>query len=224
MGSRRDGKGVFALATGGGKDATLALHRVRRTGLQVPLAFTMHHRESGRVRLHGVPEELLRVQARALGMELMTGSAGDGDYEAIYGDLLDRMVERGMDGVVYGNIHLADVRAWYEERTRKRGFQHREPLWGQEPGALVREFIEAGYRATVTGVNLESGNAEWLGREVDLEFVGEVEATGADPGGERGEYHTFVWDGPEFRDTVPFRADSYTEVMGHRVLALALSE
>lgn len=216
-----DETGPWALATGGGKDATLALYRARTAGLRVPFAFNVFEGNTGLVRFHGVPEALVRAQAEALGLDLVAGHTHPRDYPQVHRALLDELRDRGTRGLLYGNIHLADVQAWYQERSRAAGLAHREPLWGEDPAALVREFIQAGFRTTVTGVNLEHGDPGWLGRELDRELVEEMEAAGVDPCGEYGEYHTFVWDGPEFRTSVGFRIGRTLELEGHRFLELA---
>lgn len=123
--------------------------------------------------------------------------------------------------MLFGNIHLADIRAWYEERTTGRGFRHGEPLWGADPATLVDELIARGYRAKVVSVNLELGDPEWLGRELDAALAGELKSSvGIDPAGESGEYHTFVFDGPLFRAPVEFRVGERFEREGHLLLDL----
>lgn len=210
----------WALATGAGKDSTLALHRARAAGLNVTHAFTVYEGNSGLVRFHGTPVALVEAHAAALGLELLAAHTHPDDFETVFAALLDRLVERGVGGVIFGNIHLADVRGWYEERTTGRGLQHHEPLWDDPPGVLVRDFVTLGYRATVVGVDLARGLPEWVGREVTHEWIAEVEAYGADPCGEYGEYHTFVHDGPGFSSPVGFKTGAPLEMEGHRILAL----
>lgn len=212
--------GAWALATGAGKDATLALHRAREAGLHVPLAFSVVEGNTGRIRFHGTPEGLVRDQTEALGLELLTARTHPDDYEAVYRDLLSTLVARGFRGVVYGNVHLADVRGWYEERTSDAGLEHHEPLWGEPPARVVRAFVRAGFRAVVAGVDLSRGDPAWLGREMDEGLVRRIAEAGCDPCGEFGEYHTFVWDGPGFRSPVAHRWHEELERDGHRFLAL----
>ncbi len=101
--------------------------------------------------------------------------------------------------MIFGNIHLADVRAWYEERVRAAGLEHIEPLWGEPPGELVREVIARGYAATLTCIEEAKADPAWLGQTLSEEVVAAFEARGIDACGERGEYHTLVTDGPLFR-------------------------
>lgn len=211
---------IHALATGAGKDATLALHRARARGLEVRFAFNVFEGTSGRVRFHGTRAELVEAHARALELEPVLTHTHPDSFEDAFDGVLRTLSERGADAVVFGNVHLEGVREWYEERVRGAGLEHVEPLWGDPPGALVRELVELGYRATVVSVDLERGNPEWLGRELDHGLVEQIEASGADPCGEHGEYHTFVWDGPGFHEPIGFARGEVVEIEGHRLLDL----
>ncbi len=186
----------------------------------MPLAYSIHEGNTGRIRFHGTPAALLREQADALGLELIQAGTHPDDFESVYLRLLEELVGKEVEGVVYGNIHLRDVRAWYEERTRREGLSHLEPLWGGAPREIAREFVDLGYRATVVGVDLTLGDPSWLGRELDHAFVDQLEGSGVDACGERGEYHTFVWDGPLFRKPVGFRTGRILERDGHQFLDL----
>ncbi len=77
---------------------------------------------------------------------------------------LQELHDEGIAGVIFGNIHLADVRAWYEERVRAAGLEHVEPLWGEPPGRLVREGIDRGYAATLTCIEEATADPVWLGQ------------------------------------------------------------
>lgn len=211
----------FALAWSGGKDSLHALHRALERGVPVTHLFNIVESSSGRVRFHGVRRELIARQARALGLDLVQESSGPDDFEAAFHRVLDRLREEGIRGVVFGNIHLEEIREWYESRTRARGFEHLEPLWGEDPLRLVKRFLTLGYRALVVSVNLEEGDPAWLGQELTPGLVNRMVAPGGvDPCGERGEYHTFAFDGPRFREPVPFRRGEEVEMEGHRVLDL----
>jgi uncharacterized protein (TIGR00290 family) len=210
----------YALATAAGKDATLALHRARADGLEVPFALSIFDPTSDRIRFHGTRRTLVEAQADALGLELLALPAGPEDFEPVFVQALGRLREMGAGGLIFGNIHLEDVRAWYEERTRRAGLKHLEPLWGQRPGELVREVLALGYRATIVSVDLAQADAAWAGRELTFALVTEMEAVGADPCGERGEYHTFVSDGPLFRTPVWVRTGETLEQNGHRLVDL----
>lgn len=213
---------TYALSWSGGKDSTLALDRATRQGLNVGCLFNIYEGSTNRVRFHGVRRELIESQARALGLELVHRATHPDDFETVFRAVLEELKERGVHGTIFGNIHLADVRAWYEERTTGFGFQHVEPLWGELPGALVREFVRGGYLARVVSVDLQQGRREWLGREITDVLIAEFEHAGIDPCGEKGEYHTFVFDGPLFAEPVNVREAGQLEMEGHALLDLDL--
>ena len=181
-----------ALSFSGGKDSVLALDRAIRQGLAVDFLVTMYDEDSQRVRFHGVPVALIQEQANALGIPLLAYPNTPALFETVFLQSLQDLRQRGITTLLFGNIHLADVRAWYEERTSAAGLIHREPLWGDPPGQIVREFLARGYTALLTCVEEARANPAWLGASLTDELVQAFEQAGIDPCGERGEYHTFV--------------------------------
>src|SRR5689334_20105664 len=108
---------TYALFWSGGKDSLLALDRARRAGLSVTHLANIYEGNSGRVRFHGVRAEMIEIQARALGLNLIQSHTHPRAFEPVFLDALEDLKKLGVQGLVFGNIHLADVRAWYEERT-----------------------------------------------------------------------------------------------------------
>lgn len=194
--------GKHALMWSGGKDSALALHRARATGIEVARLINFYDAATGRVRFHATRVEMVQAQAAAAGIELGAIGTSWPEMEGRLAEELDRLRSLGFIGVVFGDIHLADVRAWYEDRVTAAGLEHIEPLWGEPPSELVREFVETGGRAVVTCVDLTRLDASWLGRTVDEGFVDDIAASGVDPCGENGEYHTFAFRGPVFAHAV----------------------
>lgn len=212
---------AYALMSSGGKDSTLALDRARRMGLDVRYLVNIYEGTSGRVRFHGVRHALIVEQARALGLELLTAATSPASFEGTFTHLLRELKALGVQGVVFGNIHLADIRAWYEERVRAQGLEHIEPLWGAPPVELVWEVLERGYRALIVSVDLARSAVRFLGRELDADVYTEISTRDdLDPAGEAGEYHTFVFDGPELRQPVAFTKGDTLVMEGHRFVDL----
>jgi uncharacterized protein (TIGR00290 family) len=191
----------YALMWSGGKDSLLALHRARGSGLRVERLVNFHD-ESGRVRFHATPRELIQAQADAIGLPLSHYATPWSAYEGMFRKVLADLASDGFAGVVFGDIHLADVRAWYEERVRAAGLEHVEPIWGARSMDLVREFVVSGHRAVITCCEEGKLDASWLGRMIDETFPDAVAALPIDPAGENGEYHSFVFDGPLFQRAV----------------------
>src|SRR5262249_34328503 len=144
---------------------------------------------TGRVRFHGVRHELIARQADALGLELISAHTTPDAFEPVFLRTLAMLKEKKLDGLVFGNIHLADVRAWSEERVLAAGLDHVEPLWGDTPIELLHEVVERGYRAVLVSVDLKQNAAPFLGRELDADLLTEIGITeDLDPCGERGEF------------------------------------
>lgn len=210
-----------AVAWSGGKDSMLALDRAIRQGRHVRFLFNIVDARSGRVRFHGVRADMIARQAAALGLDLVQVATHPDGFEDTFLSGLDELRRRGADTIVFGNIHLEDVRGWYEERTTAHGFLHEEPLWGGDPAALVMELLDRGYRTRVTSVDLQHARRSWLGRELDRELALEIGATPhVDPAGESGEYHTYVFDGPLFSAPIAHVTGDTREEAGHALIDL----
>jgi uncharacterized protein (TIGR00290 family) len=211
----------YAIMSSAGKDCTLALDRARRRKLDVQWLANVYEGNTGRVRFHGVRHGLVEAQARALGLEPVLRATHPDPFETAFERLLADLKGKGCTGVIFGNIHLADVRGWYEERVQAMGLEHIELLWGEPAIELIYEVVERGYHGLVVSVNLDGPATAFLGRDLDADLVTELGITDdLDPCGERGEFHTFVYDGPEFRSPVPFEIGETLEHEAHRFLDL----
>ncbi len=207
----------------GGKDSMLALDRAIRAGYHAPLLVTLYDGQSQRVRFHGGPTAVMQAQAEALGLESLLRPTTPETFERVFLETLRELRARGIGATIFGNIHLADVRAWYEERVRAAGLDHVEPLWGEVPRALVEEVVRRGYRALITCVEDARGDPGWLGATIDGTLIERFAALGIDACGERGEYHTLVTDGPLFRHTLAVRTGAAYTANGFTQLDVALT-
>jgi uncharacterized protein (TIGR00290 family) len=190
----------------GGKESAHALWRARQRGLRVDWLVNVYDRATARVRFHATPIAAIAHQAEAAGVPLVSVPTDGETFDASLRDTFATLVRQGCRGVVFGDIHLADVRGWYEKRTRAAGLEHVEPLWGEAPTTLLAEFVAIGGRAVLTCIETAKLDASWLGRVIDADFVRDIAATGVDPCGENGEYHSFAYRGPFFASAVPWRA------------------
>lgn len=191
------------LAWSGGKDSMLALHALQADPCyEVVALLTTLAQEYRRVSHHGVRERLLEQQADTLGIALqkvyLPVSCSNAQYEACMERALVRYVAQGVHWVAHGDIFLADLRAYRERNLAKIGMQGLFPLWGRDPQALVCTFIALGYQAYLCCVDATKLGPEFAGRALDRTLLDQLPPE-IDACGERGEYHTFVYAGPLFK-------------------------
>lgn len=193
----------------GGKDSAFALYEILKTQTyEVAALLTTVTRDYDRVSIHGVRRVLLEVQAEALGLPLeimlLHKGASDIDYEEGLIELLKKFKSRGVEKVVYGDIFLEDVRKYREDLLAKVGMKGVYPLWKKDTAQLARDFVDLGFRAIITVVDSQALGNAYAGREYDRQFLADLPAT-ADPCGENGEFHSFVYSGPIFKRPVMFK-------------------
>jgi uncharacterized protein (TIGR00290 family) len=202
----------------GGKDSCVALHALQRSpDHEVVGLLTTVTQDYGRISMHGVRTELLDPQAAALGLpveRVEIPAAGSNDtYEAAMAAALARYRAKGVSTVAFGDLFLADIRAYRERMLAPAGFAALFPVWGRETGAFARDFIAAGFQAIVTCVDLSQLDASFAGRVIDAQFLADL-PPGVDPCGENGEFHSFVFDGPNFARRVAFEVGESVEREG----------
>ena len=189
----------------GGKDSALALLRARASGRHVTRLVNFFDPATERVRFHATRRELIEAQADAIGLEVLQIGVPWEGYEAAFQGMLADLRDEGFAGIAFGDIHLADVRAWFEERVRAAGLEHVEPIWGEPPAALLDEFVASGSRAVITCVETSKLDESWLGRVIDESFAQDIARLPIDPAGENGEYHSFTFAGPLFHEPLRYR-------------------
>jgi diphthine-ammonia ligase len=214
---------AYAVFFSGGKDSMLALDRALRRGYRVARLVTLYDGTSGRVRFHGVPTDVMRAQAEALGLPTTLAPTTPETFEAVFLRTLEELRAEGIGGIIFGNIHLADVRAWYEERVRAVGLEHVEPLWGEAPLALAHETLARGYRAILTCIEEATADPAWLGQPLTEGMLEAFARAGIDPCGEHGEYHTLAVDGPLFRHPLRVELGETVSANGFRQIDVQLA-
>jgi uncharacterized protein (TIGR00290 family) len=202
-----------------GKDSAWALHMARdsldlvgllTTTSIVPTAAGQSSQPVERVSMHGVRRSLLDAQAHALGLgqyvvELPWPCSND-DYEARMRSMVERLVADRIEVVVFGDLFLADVRAYRERMLEGTGLRPMFPLWGQDTSELAREMIAGGLVATLTCVDLAKLPREYVGARFGTELPASV-----DPCGENGEFHSFVSQAPSFASAIEFTTAQIVE-------------
>jgi len=170
-----------------------------------------------RVSMHGVQRSLLHRQARALGLPLfevsLSPQSSNSEYEQKMGEVLTELKAQGVKAIAFGDLFLADIRAYRERMLQGIGLKGLFPLWGRHTTALARDFIRRGHRSIVVCVDSKALPSSFAGRVYDEPFLRELPAP-VDPCGENGEFHTFAFDGPLFISPVAFRKGDVVEREG----------
>ena len=191
----------------GGKDSSLALEAaLQDPTLRVEALLTTVTEGYERISMHGVRCALLEAQARAIGLPLeqvrIPIQASNDIYEAAMGEMLVRYQVRGVSRVIFGDLFLQDIRRYRETNLAKLGMRGIFPLWLKDTRKLAQDFIAGGFRAILVCIDPKQLDPAFCGREFDASLLAELPAS-ADPCGEKGEFHTFVYDGPIFRHSIP---------------------
>lgn len=195
------------LSWSSGKDSAWCLHELRRESRWevAGLLVTLNER-FGRVAMHAVREGLLEAQADAAGIPLwkipIPYPCSNGEYEAAMAEAVRHARAEGLSAVAFGDLFLEDVRRYREERMAGTGLEPLFPLWGRPTAELARQMIAGGLRARLTCVDPRHLPPSFAGREFDAALLAELPPN-VDPCGERGEFHTFAYDGPMFRRPIP---------------------
>ena len=191
----------------GGKDSALALHAVLQAGkYEVVGLLTTVNEANGRITMHGVREELLDQQAAAICLPLtkihLPEQVNMEVYDAIMRRHLKALIDKGVTHAIFGDLFLEDLKAYREKRLAELNITGVFPLWQQDTTELAQRFVSLGFRAVTVCVNEKQLDRRFVGQELDAAFFASLPAY-VDPCGENGEYHSFVYDGPLFAQSIP---------------------
>ena len=158
-----------------------------------------------RIAMHGVRRELLEAQAEAAGLPLwplpLPWPCSNETYETRMRDLIGKAHAFGVRAFAFGDLFLADIRAYRERQLAGTGIEPLFPIWGIPTHELARQMLLSGLRARLSCVDPKQIGGQFAGREYDEQLLAELPAT-ADPCGENGEFHTFVYAGPMLRNQI----------------------
>jgi len=207
----------------GGKETSLACYKAMRDkNLKVKYLLNMISEDGGRSRSHGISSALLRTQADALGIPIIQRKTTWEGYEGVFKEAVSELKKEGIEIGVFGDIDLQEHRDWIERVCREIiGIKPLLPLWKEDQEELLKEFIRIGFKAIVVATKADLLGKEWLGRKIDEELIEDLKKLndvdpapfcykgtlrskrgGVDLCGEKGEYHTFVTDGPLFNKRI----------------------
>ncbi len=190
----------------GGKDSSLALYEIFQRGEYKVVALLTTLGEVGRrVSHHGVREELLDEQAKSIGLPLekmyLPENPSNAVYESQMREVLSRYKDLGVNSVVFGDIFLEDLRKYREDKLAQIDMKGVFPLWKQDTAALVRRFIDLGFKARLVCIDPNKLSPDFAGASIDDKLLADLPSD-VDPCGENGEYHSFVYEGPIFKYSI----------------------
>jgi len=203
------------LAWSSGKDSAWALHVLRQQGAYdvVGLVTTVNS-SAERVAMHAVRAELLTEQAATVGIPLwpvpIPSPCSNAEYEAAMRAVIERARIEGVTAFAFGDLFLEDIRVYRERQLADSGLTPLFPLWRSPTDALAREMVTGGLRAYLTCVDPKQLPAYFVGRAFDLTLLQDL-PPGVDPCGERGEFHTFAYAGPMFRQDLAVHVGEIVE-------------
>lgn len=192
----------------GGKDSAMALYELLKDNTyEIVSLLTVVTKDYGRISMHGVREELLELQAASLGLNLekifISKDSGNKEYELCMKETLMRYKKIGVEAVAFGDIFLEDLKKYREDHLKEVGLEAVFPIWKKDTRELANEFINLGFKTIITCVDSKMLDGKFSGRLFDRQFLSEL-PPGVDPCGENGEFHSFVYDGPMFRNPIPY--------------------
>lgn len=198
------------LSWSSGKDSAWTLHVLRqRQEVEIAGLLTTINSNFQRVAMHGTRYELLQAQAHAAELSLwevpLPWPCSNDVYEDAMTAACSSARQKGITAIAFGDLFLEDVRRYREERLRGTGLEPIFPLWGRNTRNLIHEMLDAGLRARIVCVDPAKLSGDFVGCDLDEETLGRLPAA-VDPCGENGEFHTFAYAGPMFRDPIPIES------------------
>ena len=192
----------FVASYSGGKDSIYAVYKAIEAGL-VPLELITTYSDK-RSWFHGMSEDLLQRVSASVAIPLTLIRTPGDQYKENFEKALTISKEKGAEVCVFGDIDIEGHLKWCTERCEAVGLIPYFPLWKEDRKKLVLGFIDAGFKTVITIVDANRMSDEFLGQVLTRNVADAIEKSGADICGENGEYHTFTFDGPLFKETVDY--------------------
>ena len=199
-------KAIFNWSSG--KDSALALYKtLKEDQFEITTLLTSINKEFQRISMHGVNVSLLEKQAESLGFPLVKmeipKEPSMEEYSEIMSKTMNDIKSQGVTHSIFGDIFLEDLRKYREDQLRSIGMEAVFPLWKKNTAELINEFLSLGFKTIVTCVNETYLDKSFAGRVIDQNFIKDLPEN-VDPCGENGEFHTFTFDGPIFKNPIDF--------------------
>lgn len=192
----------------GGKDSALCLYKALQSKqYDIRYLLTSVNAAHDRISMHGVRRELLQAQANALNIPLQTIELPEQpnmtEYEQSMLQKVNELKTKGCTHAIFGDIFLEDLKVYRENKLKEVGIECAFPLWKINTTELLKEFLALGFKTIIVCVNEKHLDKSFCGRIIDESFLNDLPAN-VDPCGENGEFHTYCFEGPIYKEPIPF--------------------
>lgn len=183
----------------GGKDSCLACYKAMQDGYKIKYLMNFISKEFKRCCFHGVEASLIKLQSDLMGIPLIQHevTADMNEYEKEFKSAVANV--KDVESMVFGDIYLDEHKSWVDRVCSEVGIKAIEPLWNKDPGEILNDFIDLGFKTIVVSAQADKFDKDFVGRQVDKKFIREMKEKNICPCGENGEFHTLVIDGPIFK-------------------------
>ncbi len=206
-----------AVSWSGGKDSCFACYKAIQEGHDVSQLLIMMS-DPSTSNFHMIHSDMLDAQSHSIGIPIVKCTTTPGTYEQDFKKTLLQMKANGVEGFVTGDVYDVALHeaGWLDRICKEVGLIPVKPLWHRDTQQILEEFISEGFKATLIRVKTDVLGMEWLGREINKEFFADLLKLGiVDPCGERGEFHTFVTDGPLFKKRIEILESEKVKLNGN---------
>lgn len=197
------------LSWSSGKDSAWTLHTLKQeTDIEIVGLFSTFNSQFDRVAMHSVRIELVKQQAESAGYPIrlipIPYPCSNEQYESIMKEFIKEVEKESIEYFAFGDLFLESVRQYREKNLSGSGIKPLFPIWGKDTLTLSRKMLDAGLKARITCVDPKQLSPAFAGKEYNNSFLEQLPGN-ADPCGENGEFHSFVYDGPFFNNKINIR-------------------
>lgn len=216
----------------GGKDSCLAYYKAIKDGFKVSHLLNFITEDGTKSRSHGIDSELIQRQAEVIGIPVIQVKTTWQTYEQKFKEAIAKLKQEGIKGIVFGDIDVQEHKEWTDRVSNELDVKAIQPLWGYKQRKLLNEFINEGFEAIVVSLRSDLLDKKWLSRKVDKHFFKDLDDLNSNTisidnisiCGEKGEYHTFVTDGPVFNKKIEILSGKKILKDGRWFLEIRLSQ
>lgn len=210
----------FIASYSGGKDSTLAIYRAIKQGMILKELVITYNKDEERSWFHGITKSLINKISKEMNTPITLIKTTGEDYERKFEEKLKQAKNSGIEVCVFGDIDIEDHLSWCRVRCEAAEIEAYFPLWQESRRKLVYEFIDLGFKTMITVVNNSQMSSNFAGQILTREVAEDIAKSGADICGENGEYHTFVFDGPLYLNTIEFEIGDKIKIDNYSIVPI----